>query len=113
MANNHSHSHNSHSNTQEHHVTPFSLYIKVAGALYVLTVMTVAGHLMHLGAFAAPVAFIIAAVKAYLVMWFFMHLNHDRPMNRLIFATGFFFLGLLFIICATDIWTRVAQTSTL
>jgi len=68
---------------------------------------------MHGSVLAAPVAFIIAAFKAALVLMFFMGLKYDKPDNRLIFATGFFFLALLFIISVLDIYTRIAETSTL
>lgn len=104
-----------HHEHHEHHVTPFNVYMKVAGALFALTFLTIIAHHFkaHLGPMAAPVAFIIALVKAFLVMAWFMHLKYDKPLNRVIFATGFFFLALLFAMCALDIYSRVAQTSTL
>lgn len=82
-------------------------------ALFVLTVLTVVMARIHLGMFAAPVAFLIAAVKAYLVMSFFMGLKYDDKSNRIIFASGFFFLAILFFFSALDIWTRVVVQSTL
>jgi len=97
----------------EHHIIPFSLLTKVCGALLVLTALTVFAARMHLGVFEGPVAFTIAAVKASLVMAIFMGLKYDEKSNRMIFATGFIFLALLFFFCALDIWTRVGQTSTL
>ncbi len=98
-----------------HHITPFSVYMKVAIALFVLTFLTIGFHSIreYLGPAAALVAFAIAAVKAYLVMAYFMHLKYDIPLNRLIFATGFFFLLLLFAITALDIWSRVPVESIL
>ena len=92
----------------DHHITPFNVYLKVAIALFVLTFLTVGFHAIHqyLGGAAALIAFAIAAVKAYLVMAYFMHLKYESLMNRVIFATGFFFLALLFIISILDILTR-------
>lgn len=103
------HSHN------EHHVTPFSTYVKVALALFALTFLTVGAHALreHIQPFSALVAFAIAGVKAFLVMAWFMHLKYDKPSNRIIFATGFFFLALLFAMSALDIFTRIAQSSPL
>lgn len=95
------------------HVTPFSTYAKVAAALFALTILTVVAHQMHLGAFAAPVAFLIATVKATLVMLWFMHLKDDNYTNRVIFGSAFFFLFLLYLFCATDIATRVMEHSSL
>ncbi len=96
-----------------YHVTPFNIYMKVAGALFFLTFLTVGAHQLHLGSMAAPVAFLIAAVKAALVLLWFMHLKYDNMTNRVIFGSGFFFLFLLFIFCFLDLGTRVVEMSTL
>ncbi len=100
---------------EEHHITPLSTYLKVGGALFLLTFLTVGAHMLreYFHPFSAIIAFTIAAIKAYLVMSWFMHLKYDVPLNRLIFATGFFFLALLFGICMLDILTRISQTSVL
>lgn len=112
-------SHNNHSGGgHSHHIIPKEVYTRVMWALIICTLLTVGFHylfhnVMHGSALAAPVAFLIAAFKAALVLMFFMGLKYDKPDNRLIFATGFFFLALLFIICVLDIYTRIAETSTL
>ncbi|MBL7557854.1 MAG: cytochrome C oxidase subunit IV family protein [Bdellovibrionaceae bacterium] len=112
-------SHNNHSGgNHSHHIIPKEIYTRVMWALIVCTLLTVGFHylfhnVMHGSVLAAPVAFIIAAFKAALVLMFFMGLKYDKPDNRLIFATGFFFLALLFIISVLDIYTRIAETSTL
>jgi cytochrome c oxidase subunit 4 len=104
-----------HGDSQGHHITPFNVYVKVAAALFALTFLTVIAHHFHeqLGVMAAPVAFLIASVKAVLVMLWFMHLKYDSVTNRVIFGAGFFFLALLFFFSALDIWTRVVEISTL
>ncbi|MCM2355031.1 MAG: cytochrome C oxidase subunit IV family protein [Pseudobdellovibrio sp.] len=92
----------------EHHITPFATYIKVAAALFALTFLTVGAHAIHqvLGPAAPLIAFAIAAVKAFLVMAFFMHLKYESMENRIIFSLGFLFLLLLFGISITDILSR-------
>lgn len=105
--------HNSHHENHSHHIIPFKVYVMTAAALFVLTFATVGFHQLHLGAMAAPVAFLIASVKAALVMLFFMGLKYDNMINRVIFGTAFFFLALLFAISALDIWTRIVEKSTL
>lgn len=102
-------------NDNLHHITPFNTYLKVAAALFVLTFMTIGFHSLraHLGHFAPLIAFAIAAVKAALVMLWFMHLKYEDTMNRIIFASGFFFLLLLFGISILDIYSRITQTSVL
>lgn len=99
----------------EHHITPVSVYVKVAGALFLLTFLTIGVHSIreHLHGTAPFFAFAIAAVKAYLVMAYFMHLKYEVVLNRVIFGMGFIFLALLFAITALDIWSRVLMTSPL
>lgn len=112
-------SHNNHSGgNHSHHIIPKEVYTRVMWALILATLLTVGFHylfhsVMHGSVLAAPVAFIIATFKAALVLMFFMGLKYDKPDNRLIFATGFFFLALLFILSALDIYTRISETSTL
>lgn len=104
-----------HEDSQGHHITPFNVYIKVAGALFALTFLTIIAHHFHvqLGVLAAPIAFLIATIKAVLVMLWFMHLKYDSVINRVIFGAGFFFLALLLFFSGLDIWTRVVVFSTL
>lgn len=101
--------------SQGHHITPFNDYLKVAGALFALTFLTIIAHHFNkqLGVMAAPIAFLIATVKAILVMLWFMHLKYDSITNRVIFGAAFFFLALLLGFCGLDIWSRVAEFSTL
>ncbi|AHZ85921.1 cytochrome C oxidase subunit IV family protein [Bdellovibrio bacteriovorus] len=105
----------SNSNVLHPHITPLATYFKVALALFGLTFLTIIAHNFRaeLGALAAPVAFLIALVKATLVCLWFMHLKDDTKMNRFVFASGFFFLALLFAICAIDFATRVHEVSPL
>ncbi|QDK36330.1 cytochrome C oxidase subunit IV family protein [Bdellovibrio sp. NC01] len=97
------------------HISPTSMYLKVAAALFALTILTVVAHQFHeaLGSFAGPIAFAIAAVKACLVLLYFMHLKDDNNMNRAIFASGFFFLVVLLLFSVIDIATRVLEVSPL
>lgn len=101
-----------------HHIIPAEIYKKVALGLFVLTLLTVGFHylfhnVMHGSVLAAPVAFLIASIKAALVLMFFMGLKYDTTENRIIFGLGFFFLFVLIFFCALDIWTRMSVTSIL
>lgn len=94
--------------TDEHHIMPLSTYLKVAAGLFGLTFLTIAAHSVRhlLGPMAPLVAFAIAAVKAFLVMAWFMHLKYESMENRVIFGLGFVFLLVLFGISITDILSR-------
>jgi cytochrome c oxidase subunit 4 len=110
----HSSNHND-PNVLHPHITPMSTYLKVGGALFGLTFLTVIAHHFNaqLGALAAPVAFLIALIKAVLVLLYFMHLKDDTKLNRVIFASGFFFLVVLLFFSVLDIATRVHEVSPL
>ena len=110
----HNNTHND-PNVLHPHISPMSMYLKIAGALFGLTFLTVIAHQFHhqLGAFAAPIAFAIALVKAVLVLLYFMHLKDDSNMNRAIFATSFATLLILLFFCVVDIMTRVVEVSPL
>lgn len=105
----------SHNHEGVHHIVPLKVLVKTAAALLCLTLVTMIAfwNNHHLGAFAAPIAFLIAMIKATLVMMFFMGLKYDNWLNRVIFGLGFFFLALLYLISETDIMTRAHEVSTL
>lgn len=97
-----------------HHVVPFEKLRNVALWLIVLTVLTVVtAKFVHMGVLAAPTAFLIAAIKAWMVMAWFMGLKLDTKMNRLIFGMGFLFLAVFYGFAVLDVLTRVKETSTL
>ena len=104
-----------HDSHTEHHITPLATYLKIAGALFLLTFLTVGFHALreYTHPFSPLIAFSIAAVKAYLVMAWFMHLKYDTPLNRIIFGTGFLFLAILVFFCVLDIYTRLSIESVL
>ena len=77
------------------HVSPISLYITIFTALMVLTGVTVAAAFVNLGQFNFLVAMIIAAFKASLVVWYFMHVKYQSSLTKLTVATGLFFLTIL------------------
>lgn len=112
MASNHAHNE---ANVLHPHIAPFSTYVKVAAALFGLTFLTVIAHHFNaqLGVFAAPIAFLIATIKAFLVMLWFMHLKDDTVLNRVMFAHAFIFLALLLFFSVLDIATRVVEVSPL
>lgn len=73
-------------------------YIKVFGALAVLTVVTVAISYLHMPPVAAVgLALVVAIFKGSLVAGFFMHLFHERKLIYwVLILTVAFFVFLLF-----------------
>lgn len=96
-----------------HHMIPLQTYLNVFAILIVLTVVTVGASRIDFGPMNAVIAFAIASVKAGLVLAYFMHLKYDNMMNRVIIASGAFFLLVLYIFLLVDDVTRIFQGSTL
>ncbi len=93
------------------HVSPKSMYYTIFGALMVFTALTVGVAFINLGALNFPVALAIAITKATLVILFFMHVNHSSKLTKLIVATGFVFLLILFGLTLTDYLSRGWMTN--
>jgi cytochrome c oxidase subunit IV len=93
----------------DHHIVPFSMYLKVLLILLFLTVVTVAVSRVDFGFLNTVIAMIIATIKATFVLAIFMHLKYDNKFNRAVFGTGLFFLLVLFAFSITDIYTRYSQ----
>ena len=74
----------------------------VFGALMCLTGLTVAVAQFDLGAMDLSMAMIIATIKAVIVAVFFMHLNHDKGVNRLFFIGSILFAGIFLSIVVGD-----------
>jgi len=88
------------------HVLPLSLYLKVFGALLVLTGMTVGVATLGLGAASLLVALAIAVVKAALVIGFFMHLRYESRFLSVVFFSSILFLLCFFVLTLIDVRSR-------
>jgi cytochrome c oxidase subunit 4 len=71
-----------------------------------LTVSTVAAAYVPFGAWHLPIALAIAAVKATLVVLFFMHLLQSARLNYVVVVSGLFWLGILLVLTFNDYLTR-------
>lgn len=79
-----------------HHISSYKTLLGVAGALFVLTVLTVGIRYLHLpDPWSIIVAMGIAVVKASLVALFFMNLYWDKRFNLLLLILSLAFFGLL------------------
>lgn len=88
------------------HISPVSTYMKVFGALLVLTALTYAVSYMSLGPASLPVAMIVAVAKASLVCMFFMHLKYDERYHVFIFLSTLIFVGIFFTFTIFDLSSR-------
>ncbi len=88
------------------HADPYGVYVATWGALMALTALTFGIALLDLKHVTVLAALLIAAVKGSLVLFYFMHVRHERPLFLYMFlAVGItyaVFIGLTFV----DYWSR-------
>jgi cytochrome c oxidase subunit 4 len=81
-------------------------YYSVFCALIVLTFLTVGISFLELGQWHTVAGLTIAACKAGLVVLFFMHLLHSKPLTWIVLGAGLFWLGILLALTLSDYLTR-------
>lgn len=91
-----------------HHQLSLKVLLGTAGALAVLTILTVAVANIHIPSpFNVVVSIAIAAVKASLVVMFFMNMRNDNKFNLLVFVFSILFLLIFVGITMLDTMFRV------
>jgi cytochrome c oxidase subunit 4 len=80
--------------------------VLVGVALLVLTLTTIELAKIDLGGWNTPVALLIAAVKAALVVVFFMHGRFAPPLTRLVMFAGLVWLGIILVGTTDEVVTR-------
>ncbi len=90
------------------HVLPVRTYLGVFLALLAGTALTTWVSGFDLGAFNNVVALSIAAVKAALVVLFFMHVRYSSRLVWVFSLAGFFWLLIFFALILADYEARVA-----
>lgn len=81
-------------------------YVVIWLLLLVFTVTTVVTGRMDLHGANLPLALLIAAIKATLVILFFMHLWDSEGINRLVFSVSLVFVLVLLLGVFGDLLTR-------
>lgn len=94
-------------NTSEQALSP-RLPIMVFVALIILTIATVLLSGLDVGNTGALlIAMSVASIKAGLVLYFFMHLNHEPLIFKLFLGVAFFTLLAIFVLTFSDYSFRV------
>lgn len=104
-----------HAHDSGHHIHPKGMYIKVACILGFFMLVTIGAAQVNIGDIIHNakigyyinnlIAVGIAAIKAYIVVMFFMHLKWASSTAKMWALMGFFFLPVLFSVFV-DYWTR-------
>jgi cytochrome c oxidase subunit IV len=90
----------------EHHITPLHIYFSVFAALAIGTLLTWYASTVNLGWANTPIALVIAAIKAVLVILFFMHVIYSTRLTWVVIIAAFLWLAVLFVLTFADYLTR-------
>jgi len=93
----------------EHAINPkveTAKYLVTLVILLILTAITVGASYINFGSGNIVIALTIATIKAIIVALIFMHLLHDKPVNAVIAAAGFVFLGIFLMFDFLDVDSR-------
>ena len=88
------------------HIVSKKTYALIFGILMLLTLVTTKVAYLDLGRMNVVVALAIAAVKAVLVVLFFMHLAYSRRLKQLTIVAAMGWLALLIALTLTDVLSR-------
>jgi len=84
------------------HTTEYRVLGKILLLLMFLTFLTISVTSYDLGAFTVTIALLIAGVKAFMVMSYFMHLKHENLLLRILVAMIFVLFAVIVLITFID-----------
>jgi len=89
-------------NNAEHHITPYKSLIIILLVLLTLTFITIEVTSIDLKAWTIGVVLLIACIKGYLVLTYFMHLKYESWILRVMVAFVFLLFAIVILITYVD-----------
>ena len=86
--------------------SPYAFYVFIWLALLLLTQLTVLAGQMHWGTAGTIIALLVAPAKAALVLLYFMHLRHEKPLFAAMFLFTVFSLATAIALTFSDYFFR-------
>jgi cytochrome c oxidase subunit IV len=88
--------------------SPFSVkkYSYTYLALLILLGATFVSAHLNFGLMNLPLSIIIAFLKAFLILLYFMQIRHSSGLRRILAGAGIFWLGVLILLTLTDFVSR-------
>jgi cytochrome c oxidase subunit 4 len=84
------------------HITEYKVLAKVLIALMFLTFITIEVTSIHLAAFTVTIALLIAGVKSFLVLSYFMHLKYESLLLKILVSMVFVLFIIIVLITFID-----------
>jgi cytochrome c oxidase subunit IV len=88
------------------HVVSVKTYLSVFAALIILTLTTVGIATIDLGPLNTIAALLIAAIKATVVILFFMHVRYSKPLIGVVVLGAVLWLAILIGLTLADFMSR-------
>ncbi|PLW96948.1 MAG: cytochrome-c oxidase [Marinilabiliales bacterium] len=88
------------------HITSYQTYGIVLVGLLILTFISVGVTWIELGPLTVTVALLVASVKVFIVLTYFMHLKYDSLFIKLMVAGIFILFAVIIVITFLDYWFR-------
>ena len=89
------------------HIGSLKVYFGVFMVLMLGTAATIYAAFQDLGALNAPIALVIATIKAIFVVLFFMHVKDSDRLTKITVTAGIFWLAILLTLTMTDFLSRI------
>ncbi len=84
------------------HITDYKVLTRVLLVLMFLTFLTISVTSYNLAAFTVTIALLIAGVKSFLVLSYFMHLKYESLLLRILVSIVFVLFALIVLITFID-----------
>jgi len=84
------------------HTTEYKVLVRILLVLMFLTFVTISVTSLNLGAFSVTVALLIAGVKGFFVLSYFMHLKYENLLLRILVALVFVLFAVIVLITFID-----------
>lgn len=84
------------------HITEYKTLARVVLILMFLTFLTITVTSFHLGAFSVTVALLIAGIKGFMILTYFMHLKYESVLLRILVAMIFVLYVVIILITFID-----------
>ncbi len=84
------------------HITPYRTLGIILLILLTLTFVTIEITSIHLGAFTVTAALLIAGIKGFIVLTYFMHLKHESLLLKILVAMVFVLFAIIVLITFID-----------
>jgi cytochrome c oxidase subunit 4 len=91
---------------KESHVSTYFSLAAVLVVLLVLTTVSIGITAVHLGALTVAIALVIASIKVFIVISYYMHLKFESLFLKLMIAGVFVIFTLVIIITFIDYYFR-------